>query len=91
MSNTSVIKTKGNKMQDETMLLVQKHLIEMCNGLLEQRYTKKFLYDDMKITAAEFNHFLDEGKPTDKLLQKVASHKLINMTVVTSYKLIEGK
>jgi hypothetical protein len=78
-------------MQSESLLNVQKELIEACENLLEERHTKKSLYDGMKITAAEFNHFLDEGRPTDNLLQKVASHPLINLDVVKSYSLIEGK
>lgn len=78
-------------MQNESMLEVQRKLIERCNQLLKDRYTKKSLYEAMHMTAPELNHFLDEGRPTDKVLQKVANHPLINMKVVKSYSLIEGK
>ncbi len=78
-------------MRNESMLNVQQQLIEKCTQLLKDRYTKKSLYEAMHMTAPELNHFLDEGKPTDKVLQKVANHPLINLEVVKSYKLIEGK
>lgn len=78
-------------MKSESLLNVQKELIEACENLLEERHTKKSLYEGMHMTAAELNHFLDEGRPTDKVLQKVANHPLINLEVIKSYKLIEGK
>lgn len=76
---------------NESLENIHHDLQDACEKLLEQRYTKKYLYEGMKITASELNLFLADGLPSDNLLQKVASHPLINLEVIKSYKLIEGK
>ena len=75
----------------ESKLDVHNILIEKCRVLINTRHTKLSLYSAMGITPSELANFIAGVNPSDNLLQKVASHPLINLEVVKSYKLIEGK